>query len=275
MILTHNEREHWIRMRQLRADKGTERLLRRTILGGYHRRDVVLVVEGLREQLGDMAESLERSWQERERLVQEFAEERSALTRELERERDARAEREARGRAEASRLLAEAEEQAARIRHEAAKRVGEATSRFEDILQLREQLLGEVRGLVDGYGSLLERAEHQRFPATPESGEVLAHGLALSVAQRDGGLFARRVELDVGPFADFAELSAFERSLARLPKVEDVHIRRFGEERAEIELTLSEETQLVSDLTSNLPYRVDVKPEDERHVIVDVLADTG
>ena len=39
-----------------------------------------------------------------------------------------------------------------------------------------------------------------------------------------------------GMLPDFAELSAFERSLARLPKVDDVYIRTFGDDRIRKEL---------------------------------------
>jgi hypothetical protein len=79
-----------------------------------------------------------------------------------------------------------------------------------------------------------------------------------------GDLFPPRVELAAGPFADFAELSAFERSLSKLPKVEDVHVRHFGDDRAEIELTLTEERPLVDDLIRHLPFPVDVMADDDR-----------
>ena len=92
---------------------------------------------------------------------------------------------------------------------------------------------------------------------------------------RGGGLFPRLVRLDAGPFHDFAELAAFERSLADLPKVEDVHVRHFGDERADIELTLTEETPLLHDLDRHLPYRLVTTPIDENHVTVHVEAVAG
>jgi hypothetical protein len=83
-------------------------------------------------------------------------------------------------------------------------------------------------------------------------------------------MFGRRVEVDAGPFADFSELHAFERALADLPNVDDVHVRRFTHDRAEIELTLAVETALVRDLTSRLPYRMDVDVSGENRLAVQV-----
>lgn len=71
-------------------------------------------------------------------------------------------------------------------------------------------------------------------------------------------VFDKRVELDAGPFADFAALSVFERALTRLPKVEDVYVRRFAGDRAVVELTLSEPLPLLKAMAEFLPYAIDV-----------------
>ena len=60
-------------------------------------------------------------------------------------------------------------------------------------------------------------------------------------------VFETRLELDAGPFSDFAALSAFERALAHLPKVEDVYVRRLADDRALIELTLNKVATLADD----------------------------
>ena len=54
--------------------------------------------------------------------------------------------------------------------------------------------------------------------------------------------------------------------------MEDVYIRTFGEERAEIELTLTEETPLLHDLTAQLPYKIDVTASDDNRLTVDLAA---
>lgn len=85
-------------------------------------------------------------------------------------------------------------------------------------------------------------------------------------------LFETRVELDAGPFTDFAALSAFERALAHLPKVEDVYVRRLADDRALIELTLSEPAPLLTEMRASLPYSIDVRSANRSKLVVNVAA---
>jgi hypothetical protein len=81
-----------------------------------------------------------------------------------------------------------------------------------------------------------------------------------------------QVELDAGPFPDFASLSTFERALARLPRVEDVYVRRLADDRAMIEVTLSEPGPLLSMLRESLPYEVEVRNVGESRLVINVFA---
>jgi hypothetical protein len=256
------------------------RFLRRG-LAGYRRRDVDALVAEHRRELQALAESVERLWRERARLQDELHETRTRLQAELDHERTLRAEAEQRARAEAARLVAEAEEQATAIRHEAHRRVADAGDRLQEVLRVRDQLLAEVRGILHAYGDVLGRAEG-RVPAVEPpplraAGDVSAHALGVAPpggadgAPLDTTLFPRLVHIDAGPFSDFSELSAFERSLASLPKVEDVYIRTFGDDRAEIDLTLTEERPLVYDL-DRLPYHVTVTSADDDRLTVELAA---
>lgn len=257
-------------------EHAASRFLGRSLLG-YRKRDVHVLLESQRRQLEGLARSVDRLWREKERLANELVSVRAGYESELagERARAARAEEEAR--AQAARLIAEAEEQAARLRHDAGARVGDAADRLESLLRVREQLLGELRGILAAYAGLLERAEAGQLGTIAAPGEAIAPAALGPEPRREvelpepteAGLSPRRVELDAGPFADFAELAAFERSLARLPKVEDVYIRRFDHGRAEIELRLSAEVALVHELR-RLPYRVTVTPERDDRITVEV-----
>jgi len=224
----------------------------------------------MQEQLDTVAQSLEQTWRAKESVQGELETTRTRHEAELERERLRGELIEAEARADGARIIAAAEEQAARIHTEAGRRVAEAAGRLEHLLRVREQVLGELRGIVQAYSSLLEKVQHEPLDAVlaEEEGALVSvlsptPGSDERVTGR-GDLFPRRVELDAGPFADFGELSAFERSLSRLPKVEDVHVRHFGDDRAEIELTLTEERPLVDDLTRHLPFPVDVMADDDR-----------
>jgi hypothetical protein len=243
--------------------------LRRGALG-YRAHDVELVVDGQRRQLEQLSASVDRLWRERETLSAEL--ERAHA--QLEEERELRRAAETAASRTAARIVADAEEQAARIRHAAGRRVGDEAARIEELLMVRERLLGELRGVLTAYSDLLGAAESNQVPAAP--GAVPARRVADAAlepgkpAERD--LYPRLVELDAGPFSDFAELAAFERSLARLPKVEDVHIRNFGDDRAAIELTLSEETPIIHELDRHLPYRVAVTSRVDNRLTLDVEA---
>ena len=85
-------------------------------------------------------------------------------------------------------------------------------------------------------------------------------------------MFEARVELDAGPFLDFAALSAFERALAQLPKVEDVYVRRLAEDRALIELALAEAAPLLSLMRDTLPYQLEVRSANRAKIVLNVHA---
>jgi F0F1-type ATP synthase membrane subunit b/b' len=102
-------------------------------------------------------------------------------------------------------------------------------------------------------------------PTPPPPGES-----APVPASPDQAVFDTRVELDAGPFSDFAALSAFERALAHMPKVEDVYVRRLAEDRALIELTLAEPAPLLETMRASLPYSLDVRSADRTKIVVNV-----
>ena len=108
-------------------------------------------------------------------------------------------------------------------------------------------------------------------PSAPVPPESFAPPAAEPVA-REEPLFETQVELDAGPFPDFASLSTFERSLARLPRVEDVYVRRLADDRVVIELTLSEPTQLVATMRETLPYDIQVQSASRSKLVINVLA---
>jgi hypothetical protein len=257
--------------------------LRRGILG-FRRSDVREALETQRRQLTLLADSVDQLWAEKLEVQNELAAVRAEADRHA-LELEARtAQVEAESRAAAARLLAEAEEQASEIRQDASLRVGDAVSRLDEVIRVREQLLGEIRGILSAYGDLLSQAEQGRIPALAPPLEravptPAAHGAAqpprLAEVRSASGLFPRVVEIDAGPFTDFTELSAFERSLARVPKVRDVYVRRFDHDRAEIELGLSEETPLLHELTRHLPYRLSITGDDGARITIDVLPEAA
>jgi hypothetical protein len=235
--------------------KDSARPFRRALVG-YRRRDVAALVERRELELAALAHRVEELWDERERLLGELAELRA---------RTEPVDEQARARAAA--IVAAAEEEALTIRRKASERLQDATARVDSLLGLRDELLAELQDALGRYSS----------PPTPAKGRPRRDELAetrgslTQVGEDEGGqLFARKLEVDAGPFDDFAELSSFERSLAALPSIEDVYIRSFDGSRAVVELTLSEERPLLHDLAIHVPYELNVRETSRGSIRLDV-----
>lgn len=194
-----------------------------------------------------------------------------AAGRELERERRRADDRVEAAEHRARAILAEADEQAARIRGGAYLKVDEIGRQLEEILRLRSSMTVSLRGILEDVGVALARIEQGEPLAAPgvssPAAQAPAPAPAISpepsgappFAAADEQLFERRLELDVGPFADFASLSEFERALGSLPRVDDVYVRRFQGERATIELAMAHEQPLLALLRDALPYGFDAE----------------
>lgn len=246
------------------GDKESRRrhVLRRSFLG-YKRADVVAALEEQRHQIARLADSVDRLYTERERMAPELADARAEVERMRLNEhlRVDRAESEAR--ATAARIVADAEEEALRVRHAIGARIADGTTRLDELLRVREGLVGDLRAMLVDYDEALGRldrgAEHPPAHEPPIRAERSQVSVVPDVGDGDVlQLFPRRIELHAGPFDDFTDLSAFERSLAGLPTIEDVYIRAFEAHRAVIELALAEERPLLSDLAMHVPYEISV-----------------
>jgi cell division septum initiation protein DivIVA len=256
------------------------RIRYRRLGGGYNRNDVNYslreledTVRRLEEQLAESRAS-ERDTEAELRFTQtELAAFRARETQIT--EAYAAAQRragEVEGAAEARSLmiLAQAEEQAAKIRGDAYLKIEETAGQLEEILKLKGTLAESVRGVLTEVEQLLGRIERGERtviePDVEDDGPPQSPTVSVprAAAEPGGPLFEQRVELDAGPFADFAALSTFERALGRLPSVQDVYVRRFAGEEATIELTLGEEIDLVAALRDVLPYEFDVERADSR-----------
>lgn len=184
-----------------------------------------------------------------------------AAERELEAERRRADDRVEAAEHRARAILAEADEQAARIRGGAYLKVDEIGRQLEEILRLRSTMTVSLRGILEDVGVALARIERGELlaapgqaAATPTAERTAAAPSSPPFAPADEQLFERKLEIDVGPFADFASLSEFERALAALPRVDDVYVRRFQGERATIELAMAHEQPLLALLRGTLPY---------------------
>ena len=87
--------------------------------------------------------------------------------------------------------------------------------------------------------------------------------------------FEGTVTVEAGPFADVAQLSAFEDALAAIATVEDVYIRTFDRNRAHFELRLAEPTPLIVELQARARDTLNVLASGESDVRLDIVRDTA
>jgi cell division septum initiation protein DivIVA len=187
--------------------------------------------------------------------------------------------------AQARAVIARAEEEAAKVRGNAHLQVEAVGQQIQQLLALKGKTLASVRSALNELDRTIGRVERGEVELTEESHDAPAAearsaavpvdttiAAGASAPEADGCTFSGRIEIDAGPFADFGSLSAFERALARLPHVADVYVRRFADERALIELTLSEAIPLLAAMQATLPYRLETESPTPNSLRVNVLA---
>ncbi len=182
--------------------------------------------------------------------------------------------------ARAREILASAEEKAASMRLEISRRSNETSAEIDELLRLRETLRSSVHNLTSEVAQALARVEHGDVAASvrpPEPVVPSARPLPAPATDRAdlpaaSTLFDTQVEVDAGPFPDFAALSTFERALGRVEHVQDVYIRRFADERATIEVTFSRPVDLIAGLTSVIPHAFEVVEARDSTLRLDLVA---
>jgi hypothetical protein len=277
------------------SDLSNQRL--RLTLLGYRRTEVEVALAELRLTLRhlqeDLAETRARAGTVEDELRETRIELDSRRARETEVQQafDAAQERvreieltaEATGRA----ILAEAEEKASRTRAEAHLRTESVSGQVDELLRLRDTLVQTMRGVIRDFDYAVERVEKGEsvLPAEPVglAVETIVGGTNGTVpvgpprerGPEDEQVFEGRVELDAGPFGDFAGLSSFERALGRLAGVADVYVRRFAGDRALIELTLVQPLPLIAELRDHLPYGLEIQANEPGRLSVKVAVAAG
>ncbi len=84
-----------------------------------------------------------------------------------------------------------------------------------------------------------------------------------------------KIEIDVGPLADFAQLSGFEDAVKRVKGADEVKVERFSGGRAAISLRLEDADRLVGDLERHAPLAFKVRTTGKKRIVLDVQADSA
>jgi DivIVA protein len=276
--------------------------LRRSLFRGYRASDVHLMAAYWRAAMDRLESEIKHATERATELEVELRILRTRLEEYVRREtevKQALADVEARAlaieadaKARAREVVRDAEEHAARLRGEALQRLTQTGEELERLLVARESFVTSIREALDRIEPALRGVETSapaaREPASPRAEEPtatepsdeedaapLADDLrrrALESEERER-VYDGRVELDVGPFDDFGELSAFARTIRRIPGVVDVDVGAFADGRATLGITLGVPVVLGRALAETVPAAFAVDSASERSLAITLAAD--
>jgi hypothetical protein len=129
------------------------------------------------------------------------------------------------------------------------RRFRDRVERFaKELTEDYDAMLGRVMAGLSGRGSSEASYGVGEPPATPIVDTRVPTPPSPPEPGPEETVFQGRVELGVGPFYDIGSLGAFEQSLAALPCVSHVAVRRFEASHAVVDLRLAAPVALVSEL---------------------------
>jgi hypothetical protein len=276
--------------------------LRRSLFRGYRAADVHLMAAYWRAAMDRLESEIKHATERATELEVELRILRTRLEEYVRREtevKQALADVEARAlaieadaKARALEVVRDAEEHAARLRGEALQRLTQAGAELERLLIARESFVTSIRAALDsiepalrGVETAAPTAQEQApppaekpvamEPSDEEDAAPLADDLrrrALESEERER-VYDGRVELDVGTFDDFGELSAFARTIRRIPGVVDVDVGAFADGRATLGITLGVPVVLGRALAETVPAAFAVDSASERSLAITLAAD--
>jgi hypothetical protein len=157
-------------------------------------------------------------------------------------------------------IHAQARRQATRIRMKALQDAVQMSDRVIELTRLREELGTRVQELAGTAGSRTDNGE--RAPVGTEA----------ATASANNGVYSGEVEIEVGPLADFAALTAFEDAATAIDGVSQITIRRFSGGRATVALELERPIELVRELQARAPYPLIARQAAPGRLALDVAA---
>jgi hypothetical protein len=136
-------------------------------------------------------------------------------------------------------IYGQARRQATRMRMRALEDAVQMADRVTELTSLRDELGARVS----------ELAEVARARLGMEAEEPLA-----IEAGSAGGVYAGRIEVEVGPLNDFAQLTGFEDAAAGIRGASDIHVKRFSRGRATVSMNLADPVELLRELEERAPF---------------------
>jgi DivIVA protein len=155
-------------------------------------------------------------------------------------------------------IYAQARRQATRIRMNALEDAVQISDRVSELSRLRDELGARVAELAGLAGIRVSTGEERRPVGTqPDRGDA-------------DGVYAGPVEVEVGPLADFAQLTGFEDAAAGIDGASEIRVRRFTAGRATVSMKLGEPVELLRELEERAPFEFKVRDTRNDGVILDL-----
>jgi hypothetical protein len=139
-------------------------------------------------------------------------------------------------------IYGQARRQATRIRMKALEDAVLTAERVKELTRLRDELGARVAELAEVARARLGIEEEE-----PMLG-------ALPAGASADGMYAGRVEVEVGPLNDFAQLTGFEDAAAGIRGASDIHVKRFSRGRATVSMDLADPVKLLRELEERAPF---------------------
>ncbi len=153
-------------------------------------------------------------------------------------------------------IYGQARRQATRIRMKALEDAVQMADRVTELSGLRDELGARVTELADVARVRLGIEEENRSPVGTEAAQ--------------SGVYAGEVEVEVGPLADFAQLTGFEDAAAGIEGASEIKVKRFSGGRAWVSMNLENPIDLLRELEEKAPFDFVVRDTRRNGLILDV-----
>jgi hypothetical protein len=155
-------------------------------------------------------------------------------------------------------IYGQARRQATRIRMKALEDAVQMADRVTELSGLRDELGARVSELADVARARLgiEAIEEERP--------------AVGTEPTQPGTYAGRVEIEVGPLNDFAQLTGFEDAAAGISGASEIRVKRFSGGRAWVSMNLENPIDLLRELEEKAPFDFVVRDTRSNGVVLDV-----
>jgi len=156
-------------------------------------------------------------------------------------------------------IYGQARRQATRIRMKALDDAVQAADRVTELSKLRDELGARISELAEVARARLGIEEEGRPAVGTGPARVGANGV-----------YAGEVEIEVGPFRDFAQLAGFEDAAAGIPDASRVKVKRFTGGRATVSISLERPVELLRALEERAPFDFVVRDTRRNGIVLDV-----